>query len=77
MHKAARAQLQTLERMRYEWEEVWFPCSQDILAWDQDFHALMLQDELRMCAYRAAINKAVSEGMTVLDLGTGTGILAM
>lgn len=53
MHKAARAQLQTLERMRYEWEEVWFPCSQDILAWDQDFHALMLRDELRMCAYRA------------------------
>ena len=76
MHTAARARLQTLARMQYEREEVWFPCSQDILAWDEDFHALMLQDELRMSAYHAAINETVAEGMTVLDLGTGTGILA-
>lgn len=61
---------------RYQTEEVWFPLSEDILAWDQDFHQLMLNDRLRMVAYEAAIKEVVKSGMTVADLGTGTGILA-
>lgn len=60
----------------YEHEEVWFPCSADVLGWDNQFHELMLGDVLRMRAYEAAIRRAVRPGATVLDLGTGTGILA-
>jgi SAM-dependent methyltransferase len=40
-------------------------------------HRLMLADRLRMEAYQAAIEASVRPGMRVLDLGTGTGILAM
>lgn len=40
-------------------------------------HRLMLADRLRMEAYREAIEKRVTPGMRVMDLGTGTGILAM
>lgn len=40
-------------------------------------HRLMLQDALRMNAYREAIAARVKPGMRVMDLGTGTGILAM
>ncbi|SFT72723.1 methyltransferase domain-containing protein [Paraburkholderia aspalathi] len=60
----------------YHREELWFPCSLDILAWDEHFHALMLGDRLRMTAYEAAIKCAVRPGDIVVDLGTGTGILA-
>jgi predicted RNA methylase len=62
--------------MRYVPEEVWFPCSLDIPGWDEEFHELMLNDQLRMVAYRAAIREAVWPGAVILDLGTGTGILA-
>lgn len=62
--------------MRYKKEEVWFPLSEDILSWDYDFHELMLQDKLRMVAYEKAIKEVVKPGMTVVDIGTGTGILA-
>ena len=68
--------LETLERMKYKHEEVWLPCSEDQLGWDDDFYLLMLNDHLRMTAYKKAIEEAVSPGMSVLDLGTGTGILA-
>jgi len=61
---------------RYEAEEVWFPCSANIFGWEQDFHGLMLNDRIRMQAYSAAIAQVVRPGMTILDLGTGTGILA-
>lgn len=37
----------------------------------------MLADRLRMEAYREAIERRVVPGMRVMDLGTGTGILAM
>ena len=40
-------------------------------------HRLMLADEVRMDAYRSAIAARVRPGMRVMDLGTGTGILAM
>lgn len=60
----------------YHPEQLWFPCSLDILAWDEKFHALMLGDRLRMTAYEAAIKQAVRPGDVVVDVGTGTGILA-
>lgn len=68
---------ETNSRMKYEREQVWFPLSEDILSWDNDFHELMLQDHIRMVAYEAAIKEVVKPGMTVVDLGTGTGILAL
>ena len=39
-------------------------------------HEKMLADSVRVNSYRKAIQKHVSEGDTVLDLGTGTGILS-
>lgn len=60
----------------YSKEQIWLPASEQLLGWDDGFHDLMLGDELRMKAYRAAIYEAVRPGATVLDLGTGTGILA-
>lgn len=63
--------------MKYEEEQVWFPLSEDILSWDDDFHELMLRDHIRMVAYEKAIKEAVKPGMIVADLGTGTGILAL
>ena len=61
----------------YEPEEVWLPFSENILDWEQDFHQLMLNDEIRMVAYKNAIQEVVKPGMVVLDLGTGTGILGL
>jgi len=60
----------------YEPEQVWLPASEQLMEWDASFHDLLLGDELRMAAFRAAINEVVFPGCTVLDLGTGTGILA-
>jgi protein arginine N-methyltransferase 1 len=60
----------------YEREQVWMPCSESILEWNTEFHDLLLNDHIRMVAYRAAIEESVQPGMSVLDLGTGTGILA-
>ena len=68
---------ETPSAMSYRSEEVWFPLSEDILGWDQDFHTLMLNDHIRMQAYEQAIKEAVKPGMVVLDLGTGTGILSL
>jgi len=63
--------------MRYKREEAWFPLSEDILGWDQNFHQLMLNDQLRMTTYRSAIQETVKSGTIVADIGTGTGILAL
>ena len=41
-----------------------------------DEHLLMLSDEMRTNAYRAAIEAVVKPGMSVLDFGTGSGALA-
>lgn len=40
-------------------------------------HIAMLSDEHRTCAYLDAVRKVVQPGDVVLDLGTGTGILAV
>lgn len=40
------------------------------------FHGPMLRDKLRNAAYAAAIT-ALAPGRTVLDIGTGSGLLAM
>lgn len=40
-------------------------------------HEQMLADSVRVNAYRAAIARHVRPGDTVIDLGTGTGILAL
>jgi SAM-dependent methyltransferase len=42
-----------------------------------DIHRRMLADKIRVTAFRKALEKAVKPGDTVLDVGTGTGILAM
>jgi SAM-dependent methyltransferase len=62
---------------KYEVEQVWLPCSESILEWGEEFHELMLNDSIRMNAYKSAIQEAVKPGMIVLDLGTGTGILGL
>ncbi len=41
------------------------------------WHAAMLNDAGRTKAFEAAIRRAVRPGMRVLDIGTGTGLLAM
>jgi protein arginine N-methyltransferase 1 len=41
-----------------------------------EFHRELLADTLRTDAYRSAIRSVVSHDSVVLDLGTGTGILA-
>lgn len=67
----------TSTKMEYKSEEVWFPLSEDILSWDDDFHELMLNDSIRMVKYEKAIKEVIKPGMNVLDVGTGTGILSL
>lgn len=42
-----------------------------------EYHTRMLDDAMRMDAYDRAIRALVRPGMTLLDLGCGTGVLAM
>ncbi len=44
---------------------------------DPGVHRLMISDHARTDAYRMALEGLVEPGMRVLDIGTGTGILAM
>lgn len=60
----------------YKAEQVCMPWSEKVLDWDADFHRLLLGDALRMRAYERAIREVVRPGSIVLDLGTGTGVLA-
>jgi type I protein arginine methyltransferase len=50
--------------------------SETILTWEETLHNLMLNDRLRMNAYRKAIFEVVKPGDHVVDLGVGTGILS-
>lgn len=61
----------------YTTEEPWLPESEHIEDWDEGFHDLLLGDRLRMVAFHTAIRESVRPGATVLDLGTGTGVLAL
>ncbi|MCL2293618.1 MAG: methyltransferase domain-containing protein [Spirochaetes bacterium] len=40
------------------------------------YHYEMLYDRVRMAGFRAALNQAVKPGATVLELGSGTGVLS-
>jgi type I protein arginine methyltransferase len=60
----------------YEPQQPWLPSSEGIMDWGEDFHDLMLGDRLRMNAFRTAIDETVRKDAVVVDLGTGTGILA-
>jgi type II protein arginine methyltransferase len=42
-----------------------------------DWHFALLRDEARNQAYDAALRRAVRPGMKVLEIGTGSGILAL
>ncbi len=42
-----------------------------------DYHRRLLDDPLRMDAYERALRQRIRPGATVLDLGAGSGILAM
>lgn len=42
-----------------------------------DWHFRIVRDEERNVAWKAAIEKAVTPGCTVLDVGAGTGLLAL
>ncbi len=60
----------------YTHEDVAEPWSEQLLDWGTDFHDLLLGDALRMRAYRSALAEVVHPGDVVVDLGTGTGVLA-
>jgi predicted nicotinamide N-methyase len=42
-----------------------------------NWHFYMLRDEMRIAAYEAALRRAVTPQSRVLEIGSGTGILAM
>jgi len=42
-----------------------------------DVHRTMLKDDVRLDAFQKALEETVKEGDVVLDIGTGTGVLAM
>lgn len=42
-----------------------------------EIHRTMIQDTVRTDAFKAALDEVVREGSTVIDMGTGTGILAL
>lgn len=56
--------------------EVKRPSALDLNSWSSEFHEVMLNDTERVEAFREAIREQVKEGDVVVDLGTGTGVLA-
>jgi len=60
----------------FQEQEIYTAGSLDVFEWDLDFHQLMLNDKLRMDAYKKAIFEVVKPGMIVCEIGVGTGILS-
>jgi len=56
--------------------EVQKPAALEINTWGEAFHNTMLNDTQRMNAFEDAIKEVVTPDSVVVDLGTGTGILA-
>jgi len=54
-------------RMRHQLTMTFFP----------EWHIPMMQDEVRNIAFRSALQRIDWEGKTVLEIGTGAGLLAM
>ncbi len=44
---------------------------------DIKFHRMLVADQARSQSYQAAINQVVQQGDVVLDIGTGSGLLAL
>lgn len=59
-----------------EIEKVYTAGSLEVADWGMDFHRLMLRDTVRMDAYKKAIFEVVKPGMSVCEIGVGTGILS-
>lgn len=57
--------------------EVVAHCHAVIAAGVPAWHSPMMRDEPRNLAYQQAIDRAVRPGMRVLDIGSGSGLLAM
>lgn len=70
----ARRTARSIPVLRDISDEVFFS---DFNPGEQLGHEMMLADAVRMNAYRAGIARSVKAGDVVVDLGTGTGILAM
>ena len=49
----------------------------DLTDFPQSMHLAMIKDAIRMEAFSKAIKQTVSKGDTVLDVGSGTGILSI
>ncbi|MGB0694944.1 MAG: 50S ribosomal protein L11 methyltransferase [Rhodospirillaceae bacterium] len=58
-------------------QEVWAKSSDLIAAHVPRWHGDLIQDDDRNAAYEDGIRAAIKPGMRVLDIGTGTGLLAM
>jgi type I protein arginine methyltransferase len=55
---------------------VWYRLKSSSLFGEIQPHEIMLADRIRVDAYKAGIDRYIREGDVVVDLGTGTGILA-
>src|SRR5437868_7036027 len=75
----------TTDKNRYKPRQIWFPLSDNISYWGEEFHDLMLHDRLRMEKFNEAIKVTVKyllgtkhhgETLRILDIGTGYGILS-
>src|ERR1043165_135736 len=69
----------------YKQRQLWFPLSTALDYWDDEFHALLLHDYIRMEGFTAAIRVGMSalaeraragNLIRIIDIGTGTGIWA-